>query len=81
VYSACDSFVDRLYPVGREKQDSFVVFELAQEYTNKGIAMDIIGSTLFHEHVRLIKEQSGFPVSYYLKDMRKPLLKCIRGRA
>jgi len=43
--------------------------------------MDIIGSTLFYKHVRLIKEQSGFPVSYYLKDIRKPLLKYIRGRA
>ena len=43
--------------------------------------MDIISSTLFYEHVRLIKEQSGFLVSYYLKDIRKPLLKYIRGRA
>ena len=39
--------------------------------------MDIIGSTLFYKYVRLIKEQSGFLVSYYLKDIKKPLFKYI----
>jgi hypothetical protein len=43
--------------------------------------MDITSSTLFYKYVRLIKEQSGFLVSYYLKDIRKPLLKYIYGRA
>jgi len=43
--------------------------------------MDIISSTLFYEHIRLIKEQSSFPVSYYFKDIRKPLLKYIYGHA
>ena len=81
MYSACNSFVDHLYSVGCKKQDSFIVFKLTQEYTNKGITIDIIGSTLFHKHVCLIKEQSGFPVSYYFKDIRKPLFKCIRGYA
>ena len=81
MYSAYNSFVNHLYLVGYKKQDSFIVFELAQEYTNKGILMDIISSTLFHKHVCLIKEQSGFLVSYYLKDIRKPLLKCIYGYA
>ena len=43
--------------------------------------MDITSSTLFYKHVRLIKEQSGFLVSYYFKDIRKPLLKYIRSYA
>jgi len=81
VYSACNSLVNCLYPISYKKQDSFIIFKLAQEYTNKGIIMDIISSMLFHKHVRLIKKQSGFPVSYYLKDIRKPLLKYIRGYA
>jgi len=81
VYSAYNGLINHLYLVGCKKQDSFIVFKLTQEYTNKGIIIDIIGSTLFHKHVRLIKEQSGFPVSYYLKDIRKPLLKYIRSCA
>jgi hypothetical protein len=56
-----EGLVERADSVGRDEQDSLVVFQSAEEAGDEVIALHVLHLALFHVYVCLVDEEDGAP--------------------
>ena len=63
------SRVDILDPVAREEEESFVVFEDAEEDRDEFVALEVRGRASFEEDIRFVEKEDCLPFRGHVENL------------